>query len=269
MKNIAISVLTRGYSDLFQYNQLIQRNNLIFENILQKSEFKFDLIIFHEGNITEEQQLYITNLSKSKLIFNDVRTSGNGEAFNDKKNIINYDLCPPTPQSQFFPLGYKHMCHFWSIDFFEYLKDYDYVIRIDEDCFIESFDFNSLSELIDGDIKFISPYFQGQDEDYVIVGLEKLWNDFISDTGISPFMNFKDITCPYTNFMMLNLKFFRDNNIIQDFLSYVEKSHGIYSNRWGDLPIWGVILSTLTDKNLYKESKKIKYYHSSHNKKIN
>jgi len=269
MKKIAITVLTKGYYNLSQYNQLIQRNNLIFVNILKKSKFNFDLIIFHEGNITNDHQLHISSLSKPNLIFKDVRYSGNGEAFNDKKNIMNYELCPPTIESQGFHLGYKHMCHFWSIDFFEYLKDYDYIIRIDEDCFITDFDFDALSNLINGNVKFVSGYFQGQDEDYVIVGLEKLWNKFIADKKISPFMDFKNITCPYTNFMMLDLKFFKENQLVQDFLHYVENSHGIYSNRWGDLPIWGVILSTLVDSEKYYESTKIKYFHASHNKNIN
>lgn len=52
------------------------------------------------------------------------------------------DLCYPTTLSNRFSLGYKHMCHFWSIDFLEYLKDYKYILRIDDDCLLNTFDTN-------------------------------------------------------------------------------------------------------------------------------
>jgi hypothetical protein len=269
MKKISISVLTRGYDNLFNYNPLIDRNNLIFEHIIEPSKLSFDVHIFHEGNISEEHQLYIKNLSKPKLIFKNVKELSENFAFDDSKNIMNFELCPPNTQSSSFPLGYKHMCHFWSIDFFNYLNGYDYLIRIDEDCFIKKFDFIILNRLLNGEIRFTSPFFQGQDEHYVIVGLEKLWNQFIIDNEITSKKNFGEIKCPYTNFMMLDLNYFRNNQMVQNFLKCVDESNGIYSNRWGDLPIWGVILSTLIDENLYKESKSIKYYHSSHNKEIN
>lgn len=269
MKKFAITVLTRGYPNINQYNSLIKRTNLIVDNIMKNSKYDFDMIIFHEGNIPIEHQKHISNLSETDLIFKNVKDYKENPAFNDSKNKFNYELCPPTPQSQCFPLGYKHMCHFWSIDFFNYLDDYDYVIRIDEDCFVTEFDDSVLDRITDGDVRFSSPLFQGQDEGYVIVGLEKLWNKFIKDNNLQPFKNFKEIKCPYTNFMILDLNFFKSNKIIQSFLKYVDESHGIYSNRWGDLPIWGVILSTLTNNSTYEESVNIKYYHLSHNKQIN
>ena len=49
------------------------------------------------------------------------------------------EIVVTTIQSISFPLGYKHMCHFWSMDFLDYLSDYKYIIRIDEDCFVTKF----------------------------------------------------------------------------------------------------------------------------------
>lgn len=50
MKKIAISVLTKGYTDYKSYDTLINRNNLIHSNIISKSTLSFDMVIFHEGN---------------------------------------------------------------------------------------------------------------------------------------------------------------------------------------------------------------------------
>jgi hypothetical protein len=269
MNKIAITVLTRGYQNLSQYNSLIKRNILIYENVINKSHFDFDMIIFHEGNIPESHQLYISENSKQTLIFRNIKEHGNKKAFDDNKNIINNDLCPPNFLSSNFSLGYKHMCHFWSIDFLEYLKDYKFIIRIDEDCFINKFDINILNEMNEKEIHFISPKFQGQDDSRVIVGLEKVLNEFLIETNILPYKTFSDIKCPYTNFMIVNIEFLRNNNVIGEILKKIDLSHGIYSNRWGDLPIWGMILSTLVDEKHYGECNTISYYHDSHNTQIN
>jgi len=269
-KKNAIVVLSRGYNDIHRYNTLIKRNINIYDNIISKVDDEFDIIIYHEGNITKEHQNHISSVTpKLNLKFLNVKTSGNNQAFNDAKNLVNMDLCPPTPQSKAFPLGYKHMCHFWSIDFINYLKDYEYIIRIDEDCFVSNFDVSILKEMKEKEIHFISPYFQEQDEEFVIVGMEKLWEEFISENNITPVKSFKDITCPYTNFMIVNIKFLKENEIISKILNKIDMSHGIYSNRWGDLPIWGMILSTLVDEKNYLETKKISYFHGSHNKTVN
>ena len=119
------------------------------------------------------------------------------------------------------------------------------------------------------EIHFVSPLFQGQDDSLVIVGLERLLNEFLNETNIQPYKTFDEIKCPYTNFMIVNVDFLRNNEIINKILKKIDLSHGIYSNRWGDLPIWGLILSTLINEEYYEEIKKISYYHGSWNKHIN
>ena len=161
------------------------------------------------------------------------------------------------------------MCHFWSIDFLEYLKDYKFIIRIDDDCFVDKFDINILNEMNEKEIHFVSPEFQGQDLDSVIVGLERLLNEFLIETNIQPYKTFREIKCPYTNFMIVNADFLRNNEVISKMLKKIDMSHGIYSNRWGDLPIWGMILSALVDEKHYSECKSISYYHDSHKKQVN
>jgi len=269
MEKIAISVLTKGYGNVVEYKDLITRNNLIHDNILEKSKLQYDVIIFHEGNIPKEHQDYISNNSKCALIFRDVKESADGSAFDDTKNKINPTLCPPTELSERFPLGYKHMCHFWSIDFFKYLSDYRYTIRIDEDCYVDRINTETIEQVVEEDIKFAVPLICNcLDDANVVVGLSTLLSTFLEKNGLKPRVPYDDIRSPMSNFMMLNLDYFRDNTLIQEFLTEVDNSHGIYSNRWGDAPIWGVILFALLEEAFYELSD-IGYLHGSHNHYVN
>jgi hypothetical protein len=155
------------------------------------------------------------------------------------------------------------------MDFMDYLSEYKYIIRIDEDCFITKFNETILEKMRDEEIYFSSPMFQEQDKPYVIVGLEKLWNNFLKIEKFKPYKPFKDITCPYTNVMIVDVEYFLKNDLVYNFLTDVDNSHGIYSNRWGDLPIWGVILTTLIDEKHYYEDKEISYFHGSHRTNVN
>lgn len=269
MKKVAISVLTKGYVNINEYSTLITRNNLIYDNIITKSKLEFDMVIFHEGNITSEQQEYIAKNSKATLLFRDVKQCASKAAFDDSKIIYNMKLCPPTELSERFPAGYKHMCHFWSIDVFEYLSDYQYTIRIDEDCYVDRVDPAVFEAVIEQEIKFAVPFIcPVLDDPNVIVGLERLLNNFAKDNNLTLPVAYSDIKAPNTNFMMFDLDFFKQHEITQKFLLEIEKSHGIYSNRWGDAPIWGVILYALAGVDFYELSD-TGYLHGSHNHYVN
>lgn len=269
MKKVAISVLTRGYDDTSLYNTLITRNNFIYDNIITKSKLQFDMIIFHEGNITGEQQEHISRHSRAQLIFRDIKQYATKGAFDDSKNVYNMELCPPNEVSERFPIGYKHMCHFWSIDLFDYLSEYQYVIRIDEDCFVDRIDASLFEALIQQELKFAVPFVcPVLDDPNVIVGLEQLLDKFAKDNNLGLPVTYAEIKAPNTNFMILDLDFFKRHEIVQKFLLEIEKSHGIYSNRWGDAPIWGIILLALGGVDFY-ELRDVGYYHASHDHYVN
>lgn len=269
---IAIAVLTKGYDDIRQYQMLIDRNNSIFDKIVSHSKYQFDMLIFHEGNITTEHQEYIASQSKLPLLFKNVKEHGNCSAFDDTRNKLNMELCPPTGLSSWFSLGYKHMCHFWSIDLFDYLDEYTYILRIDEDVIVNTFDDSILEHMITNDIKFGTPlvcYYNGKlDDPDVMVGMQELTETFCENKGIQPKTNFDEIMGAYTNFMILNLSYFKNNNVVQSFLNEIENSHGIYSNRWGDASIWGIIIYWLLNEE-FSILNDVEYYHASHDRYVN
>ena len=262
MAKNAIVVLTRGYNNLSEYATLISRNRHIAVNFYAglKDPENYDVIIFHEGNINSQHQQYIQSQSpKIPLQFRRVDFYNN--------NTKNYQLCPPTQQSEYFSMGYKNMCYFWSISFLEYLKDYEYIIRIDEDCFVRNIPSGIIDTYRENDIQYSSPYFQGPDSGQVIVGMHRLFRRYMYEKQLSPCKT--KIECPYTNVMIMNMEYFRNNQVVQEILNQIKDCNCIFSNRWGDLPIWGYILTLLVETSKYKEDKSIAYWHGSHKKIIN
>ena len=261
MKKDAVVVLTRGYKNNKDYEKLIHRNRFIAANFYLKlmNSHSVDIIIFHEGNISLPQQKFIQSKSpRIPLIFKSV---------NFIDNNIKCDNCPPNKKSEMFSMGYKNMCYFWSIRFLNFLKDYDYIIRIDEDCNLFHLDPNIINTYKKNNIYFSSPFFQGEDEEEVVVGMKDLFDNFVKENNITLYN--KNIKCPYTNVMILNINYFLGNQDVMNILKIIEKSNCIFSNRWGDLPIWGFILTYLIDSKHYLEDKTIRYHHGSHDKKIN
>jgi hypothetical protein len=102
----------------------------------------------------------------------------------------------------------------------------------------------------------------------VIVGLDTLTKNFLTERGLEMSVPYEDVRAPNTNFMMVNLKYFREHKLVQDYLQEVDKSHGIYSNRWGDAPIWGIILYILSGEDFFELSD-TGYLHGSHNHYVN
>ena len=76
MKNLKIGIvaLVRGYNNFESYDQLIQRNKYLYENVKLKANHDYSYILFHEGNISLEGQEYIQEKTKFEIEFIDVKT---------------------------------------------------------------------------------------------------------------------------------------------------------------------------------------------------
>jgi len=126
---------------------------------------------------------------------------------------------------------------------------------------------NIIDDYKNRNIVFSSPYFQGEDCKDVTIGMQETFDFFIKNNNITPYK--REIKCPYTNLSIINIPYFINNSQISAVLNKIKVCNCIFSNRWGDLPIWGYILSYLVNPELYLEDKNISYSHGSHNKKIN
>ena len=249
----AVVILTRGYDNINKYNTLIQRNISIAINLRDK--INTPIIIFHEGNINSRDQQFISKKTPLlNILFVDVKIQN--KAFKDEKsNIIFY---PPTYD---FKLGYRHMCSFWFVNFFDYVNDYDYILRIDEDCVIN---FNIDNIFLQLTRKTIVYGKWVGDDDFVTKGLNKFTLQFINKNKYNFKKNSRLPSGPYTNVIGFNMNNLRQNQIIQQYIQQIKFSNCIYIYRWGDLPLWGEVIYYFLNKDEYAELNQIKYYHGSH-----
>ena len=238
--------LPRG--DQKSLQMLKVRNKSIDDNLIDKS---IPNIIFHEGNISvESQQSVIDSTPNLKTEFIDIsdgafkREFGEIEIDNDTKG---------------FGLGYRHMCHFWFIDFWKFVDDYQFVIRIDDDCAVKC----SLDEVFRQitTVSIISGQWNG-DHPSCTKGLNSFFRSCV------PIDHDEEPGGPYSNFMALNLEKLRANSRFQRFLEAPNLTQNIYRYRWGDLPLWGKVCQYLVDGD-YLIINGIKYFHGSHNQYIN
>jgi len=240
----AVVILTRGYPTIGQYQSLIRRNNSISQ------EKGTDIIIFHEGNILDDHKKYISkNSPHLRMKFVDVSSV----AFKKEKEEI--PVYPPTKR---FSLNYRHMCHFWFVDFWHFVKDYDAIIRIDEDCIID-FSVDDIFSVLEN--KHINCVYGEWTRDHPFV-THRL-NQYTLN-HISTSKHQRQPSGPYTNVIGFNLNKLRQNEPLQKYIAAVEESKGIYSYRWGDLPLWGEALSYFCPKHSHFKMKNIRYFHGSH-----
>ena len=246
----AIIVLTRGYPKSTQYNMLIKRNVAIAKRI--GSMQKTDILIFHEGNITPSQQTMIADCTpRLNILFISIQE----HAF--KKEKENYSVYAPT---RAFGINYRHMCSFWFVDFWNYVKEYDKILRIDDDCLID-FDIPTIFQELDSKVALYGTW--AKDEAFVTQGLNAFTANYLKDQGIKQIPPHNP-SGPYTNVIALHLARLRENELLQNYIKQVDASNAIYIFRWGDLALWGEAFFYLCRPNSYGKTDKIKYFHGSH-----
>jgi hypothetical protein len=231
--NNAIICLTRGYSDLEGYKMLIDRNRSIYNFINKHKTDPYPLIIFHEGNINNNDQKYIADSTPDQNL-----------------EFINIShMWDPN-------YGYQSMCKFFSYYVWDYCKKYDNILRIDEDCKILNCSIDPFDLLKDN--IFIAPKWitEGHEltNNTLPYKLEKL-------LGL-PMDTFYNHCFPYNNVCVTNVKFWLNLDILNN-LNKIVKEEEFIKNRWGDMPILGSFLNIFA-KNKVGYIKNFTYYHQSH-----
>ena len=134
-----IVTLSFGYDTLVKYDKtIILRNKSVRDHLYTiyttatgMTSAVADVIIFHEGNVWPSHQEYIQRAtSDMPITFVNIST-----VFQDF-HVVNNPLCPPSILSdqKNTPPGYNSMCYFWFVAFRDYVKQYDWMLRFDDDC---------------------------------------------------------------------------------------------------------------------------------------
>jgi len=185
--------------------------------------FPADVIAFHEADLSTEQRREILDRTGMKVMFSQVIfSSADAERYGAS-----------------FPLGYRHMCHFFANDIFTRpeLDNYEYYCRLDTDSFILS--------PVRRDI-FEAAKQQGAVYGYIaemfgsakfMEGLWPLCAQYVarSKTPVlrGLYTDIKEGWIYYTNFELCRLDWFR-RDPWKSFFAEIDRDGGIYRCRWGD-----------------------------------
>lgn len=254
----------------------------LFKNF--NAKYKYPVIILHEGDYTEDAKKEIIagvrgecrNLLKFLQIDEeDFRIPSHIDI--DKMNsIIDLRVVPYWRNQK-----YRSMCYFWIKNFSKYTKDYNYVMRLDDDSIIEEpikydlfemmsdKDYIYISNIIHLDCSlcnygmkdfFLKHYASEKDK------INELFMDHTLNNNNEYFNKFKKLHNALNNkdyegaSIELNMPFMYYNNFniinvdvwnkpeIQDIINKIDEQGYIFYCRWGDAPLQTIILS-LYDSN--------------------
>ena len=244
----AIGALVRGYTDNESYGTLISRNQAIKNVFIKKLKIHTDMILFHEGNITENQQNYIVDKSDIPIKFIDV-----SDDFIYDRNLesrsVDFDR---------FKSGYRLMCKFNASGIWKYLGEYKYFMRIDEDVIVKKADIKLLNNTKNLNNSFYTVALSDETHDPTNETLPFYLKSLFHLENI----NFYNHKFPYTNLYITDVSIFQREEIM-DLLSTIGDNDDQFIYRWGDLPVLGSVLNIFDIE--IKKLKKTQYFHESHN----
>ena len=257
MKNLKIGIvaLVRGYNNFESYDQLIQRNKYLYENVKLKANHDYSYILFHEGNISLEGQEYIQEKTKFEIEFIDVKT-----CFEISQKLEDAAL-KESGREYADDKGYRLMCRFNTFYIWSYVKKFDYILRVDEDCLIEKFDENQFDIMYKSKIDFCVSQYSIETHSYTNSSLPSFLVKNLNANDDS-FYNHK---FPYTNVYISRVNFWLEPEINKK-LENIALSDEQYIYRWGDLPILGSYLNYFKSKVVFFNF--LQYKHLSHGNNV-
>jgi hypothetical protein len=267
--HIATAALTRGYrlDASHNYRLIIRRNRSLVRAFRFKGRrVRSDHFLFHEGNISILARVVI-RLASLPLRLKFVNLGAFFEKFKLETNFGNISKCPETELSLRFSLGYRAMCAFWINEFLAYLDSYDVIFRIDEDCVLNSLNYETvLSPMVEGAVDYSAGMTFGHDDPGVTRGFEDFvleWHKEHPGTR-SPVLNLN----PYTNLFLVRPKAINSNPDALAFLHHVRSSGCVLNNRWGDHVVWGALLNMYGNTLNTNLTAEVSYFHGSHGTQV-
>lgn len=268
----------------------------LFRNF--NSKYKYPVIILCEDNYSEKSKQEILKSIRadcSKLV--SFRTIDK-EDF-EVPNFININKVNKSIESKPVPywrnLKYRLMCRFWLIHFWKYTNDYDYIIRIDDDGFIEEPINNDLFDIMNKNkLVYISNIIH-IDCGLCCYKMRELLEHFLPDKKDTikqifteaklpldneHFLKFKNtyeiieeenftkneftVNMPlmyYNNFMVTSVDFWKQKDVV-DLIDKIDRSGLIFYYRLGDAPIQTAIIMLLStpdkiSRAIFKYSKRL------------
>jgi hypothetical protein len=250
----AIVLLTRGYPRLEYYQKLVTRNIHIYDNFNRHLEEQYPLIIFHEGNISEEHQTAIIDSSRNQ----DITFVSIGKDFTWPENVP-----MQTIQDNGFHPGYRLMCRFNCYQIWKYVKDYDYILRIDEDTYIGELKYDLFQYMQDNNLDYMVSRFCEETHKLTNETIPAVAHELLGDRWTEDMYNQHDLWVPYTNLYAAKTSLFLQQDV-QIFLRKLCNNPMFLTHRWGDHVVMGIVLKAFSSKDKVTHIHNFQYMHGSH-----
>jgi hypothetical protein len=253
----AIVCLTRGYKDPSGYRKLIQRNSSIYRVLNKNRPQQYPVVIWHEGNIYPEHQKLIL----SKEWNADVRFMDISPAFAWPHGWTRADL------EEGWSEGYRLMCRFHSYYVWYYAAEFEYVMRLDEDCILNSVAFDPIEALSSCGGDFAARLFVGETHRLTNLTLASVARKYAHEVGGRSRRDPYDQRFPYTNLYVTRTAFWRRAEVQRYLFDMISRPEFI-RYRWGDLPVLGVALNLFARPGSVYRIPGLVYRHESHGRTV-
>lgn len=257
-------------------------------------KFRYPVIIFHEGDYDNEGQQDIINSIRAScrnlvtfqaLHPNDFKLP---DHIDEKKLDRILDITP-SPVPYWRNKNYRMMCRWWLLEFMKYVKHFDYVMRLDDDSFIEEHinkdlfkwmgdnDLNYASNLLHTDCGIccygMKQFFEKEypNKQKEIKSLFIPQEIPLNSVMIHPFRSILSITQDplpnltdketlwmpimyYNNFFITKTAFWNTPEMLE-ILDKIDKNGSIFYWRWGDAPIQSILAILHSNPNQVQSAK--------------
>lgn len=245
-----IYYLTR-HARLGQLLDSLSRLDNYFNN-----KYQYPIIIFHELEPTIlPDRLIIRSRSNSTIYFQTVNFT---LPYFIPKNF--------TQQHCVSMLGYRHMCRFHAKGIYDQpiIEGFEYAWRLDDDSKIRKPVFSDLFIIMQKN-RYKYGYVRSvYDRPPCIRGLWETCQLYITNFSINTtfFREVRSGYCFSNNFEISQISFWLSDNY-RKYIDYIDKTSGIYYNRWGDAPIKTIAVSMFVPKSQVYKFPNISYSHQS------
>lgn len=248
------TLLTRGYPNEQYYGRLIQRNEYIYQNFNRHQTQQYPLIIFHEGNIPKQHQDFILSYNKNDNV-----------SFVDISKDFKWPSNLPISQmmdSGFHP-GYRLMCRFNCFHVWDYVSEYDYMFRVDEDTFIGELSYDVFQYMDDNNLDYLVGRFCEETHSLTNTTIPEKAHQLLGERWTVEMYDQNDLWVPYSNLLIAKVSLFKQPDV-QKFLKELTDDPRFLTHRWGDHVVQGIVLKAFSSPEKIGYIPDFEYMHGSH-----
>lgn len=217
----AVFTLVRGKPTLAGFNDFKNRT-VALEQVVKES---YDNYAFHEGDVPPD--VISTFWQAHRVQFINVHEFGGFDP-----SSVPTKMMVRGPND--YPVGYKHMCRFFSWQWIRIFKNYKYVMRIDEDVIVHHVDQSPFRYIMQNPNIVYAYGMETTEKHAETLYTYDVWlSSYLAQRKKSPV----DVRYMYfTNVFLTRVDFWLRADV-NEFLQDIDRTGHIYHHRWGDAPI--------------------------------